>query len=247
MSTSTLILLAGGLGTRLKTISGDLPKVLVPVRGVPFLHYVLKNAENRGIKKVILATGYGHNEIEKFFTTQSYNLEILFSREDKKLGTGGAIKKALDKCSEKKCFVMNADTLLGIDFSSVESNSLRLEEKDPIVVLSAIKVSDSARYGTVAIKDKKVTSFNEKTGTKVAGEISAGLYLLDKNKYLKYVQAKGECFSLEQEVFTNLASEGRLWAYQAGEKDFLDIGVPEDYLQIEEFLTRPSWAFLAKG
>ncbi len=110
------IILAGGLGTRLKSVVADLPKSLAPVAGKPFLAYLLDYSKKQGIKKFIFALGYKTEQIEAFVKESLPDGSYIFSIEEEPLGTGGAIYKACSRISEMHVIVLNADTFFAATF-----------------------------------------------------------------------------------------------------------------------------------
>src|ERR1700712_2491352 len=113
------IILAGGLGTRLKSVVADLPKSLAPVAGRPFLAFLLDYAKKQGVTKFIFALGYKTELIENFIKEYLPEGSYVFSIEEEPLGTGGAIYKACGLAENKNVIVLNADTFFGVSFSNL--------------------------------------------------------------------------------------------------------------------------------
>ena len=109
------VILAGGLGTRLRGIVSNVPKPMAPVNGIPFLSYVLDNLIDNGITRFILSVGYKYEFIEKIYGNSYRRCEIIYSVESKPLGTGGAIKKAINYINDKYFFIVNGDTIFKTD------------------------------------------------------------------------------------------------------------------------------------
>jgi D-glycero-alpha-D-manno-heptose 1-phosphate guanylyltransferase len=116
------VILVGGLGTRLKSMTNGLPKPMIDVNGKPFLSYILNFLCSNGFRKIILAVGYRHNVIESYFKYSYKNMEISYSVEEKSLGTGGAILKTLDLIESDYFFVLNGDTFFNINFNKMEKS-----------------------------------------------------------------------------------------------------------------------------
>ena len=119
------IVLAGGLGTRLRSVVSDLPKPMAPIGDKPFLEYILKYLQKNGIKRAVLSVGYKWETIKEYFGDKFENIELIYSVEDEPLGTGGAIKKAMNQVKNSQVYIINGDTLFDVDLKSLvlEDNS----------------------------------------------------------------------------------------------------------------------------
>ncbi|EAK9910772.1 D-glycero-D-manno-heptose 1-phosphate guanosyltransferase, partial [Campylobacter coli] len=183
------IVLAGGLGTRLRSVVQDLPKPMAPINGEPFLAFVLEHLKKQGITEVILSVSYKYELIQEYFKDEFHGMRIRYNIEKELLGTGGAIKDAL-KLIKNEVYVLNGDTFFDIDLKKlVLSNSNKI-----CIALKQIQNFD--RYGTVNIdKQGLVTSFEEKVFKK-QGLINGGIYLLKKDIFDKFDLEKK--FSFEE-------------------------------------------------
>src|SRR5450755_1730767 len=166
------IVLAGGLGTRLKPVVADLPKSLAPIAGKPFLSYLLDFSKQQGIEKFIFALGYKSEQIEAFVNQYLSDGSYVFSNEEEPLGTGGAIYKACDLVSSSDTIILNADTFFGISFSNLAIIH-ELRKAACTIALKPMKAFD--RYGVVDINNQIVTGFSEKK-YREAGLINGGVY-----------------------------------------------------------------------
>src|SRR5205809_170840 len=119
MQPSSIIILAGGLGTRLRSVVSDLPKCMAPINGKPFLSYVVDYFKTQGVENFIFSLGYKHEVIEEYLNTQYSTFNIQYSIEEEPLGTGGAIKKACCYAIEKNVLVANGDTLFKVNTSTL--------------------------------------------------------------------------------------------------------------------------------
>ena len=223
------IILAGGFGTRLKEVVPDLPKPMAPIKGKPFLAYLLENLSKKGFKRVILSLGYMPEKIIDYFETSFNGIEITYSIEKEPLGTGGATKLALEKCTQDHVYVINGDTYL--DFEVDEIESLWHKNHQPIIV--GVNVEKTSRYGSLEIVDGRVISFKEKAFIK-SGPINAGCYVFTKTQLESFIDK--DRFSLEsdflmyevkKEIFKCILSKGL----------FIDIGIPSDYLKVQLLLS----------
>ncbi len=228
-SNITAVILAGGLGTRLRPAISDKPKVLAEVLGRSFLTYLLDQLSSAGACKVILCTGYMGDKVQAVYGDTYRSLNLLYSQEDKPLGTGGALRLALPLIESDYVLVMNGDSYVRTDLSCYAKWFLQGDKKASLVL---VKVLDTIRYGMVAVeKDETVSAFKEKERSKGAGWINAGIYLI-KTSFLETIPV-GRKFSLERKFFPSLVGNG-LFGYQC-KGEFIDIGTPESYAAAEFF------------
>lgn len=215
------IVLAGGLGTRLRSVVPDLPKPMAPVAGRPFLEIVLGQLARRGFTRVVLSVGYKSELIRAHFGDRFQGLELDYAVEDSPLGTGGAIRLALEHCREDHVFVFNGDTYLDLEVDAVES--LWQAHHEAIVV--GREVEDVSRYGSLRLEDGRIRVFGEKAGSG-RGLINAGCYVLRRDQLDAF--QPGQVFSLEVDYLTGLARDAGIRCFVT-RGHFIDIGVPEDF------------------
>lgn len=216
------VILAGGMGTRLRSVVSDVPKCMAPVAGKPFLYYLLTTLEKAGFTHIILSLGYKHEVIEEWIETFPTAMRISAVTEDHPLFTGGAVKLALTKAEQKEVFILNGDTFLGTDYAGM----LQLHRDTQAQATLALKeMHDFDRYGLVAIEagSNRILQFHEKQFCH-SGLINGGVYLLEKDELDSYP----EKFSLEKDYFEKTVSTHILSGY-ISEGYFIDIGIPEDY------------------
>ena len=213
------IVLAGGLGTRLRSVVSDLPKPMAPIGDKPFLEYILKYLQKNGIKRAVLSVGYKWETIKEYFGDKFENIELIYSVEDEPLGTGGAIKKAITQVKNEKVYIINGDTFFNVDLQSLEL------QNDSKLILSLKQMNEFDRYGCVESDDNNfVTAFTEK-GYKKSGNINGGIYLASIDIFDNY--DLNEKFSFEefmQDNFQKLKASVKVF-----DNYFIDIGIPEDY------------------
>ena len=213
------IVLAGGLGTRLRSVVSDLPKPMAPIGDKPFLEYILKYLQKNGITRVILSVGYKWETIKEHFGDKFENIELIYSVENESLGTGGAIKKAMNQVKNSQVYIINGDTLFDVDLKS-----LVLEDNSKLI-LSLKHMINFDRYGCVESDDNNlVKAFTEK-GYRESGNINGGIYLASKNIFDNF--DLDEKFSFEE--FMQVNFEELKISVKVFEKYFIDIGIPEDY------------------
>jgi D-glycero-alpha-D-manno-heptose 1-phosphate guanylyltransferase len=218
------IVLAGGQGTRLRAILGDLPKPMADIAGRPFLWWLMTRLHQQGVGRVILSVGHRSEVIEDYFGTTFDGMEISYAFEKERLGTGGAIKYALKKARAPQVVVLNGDSYVDVSLPGL-LGKFASANTDLAVAVKYLK--DSGRYGSVVIEEETdiITGFVEKKGTS-AGYINAGVYCLQRDLFLKY--AAPLSFSFERDFLPNqLGAIKPLALKRVGA--FIDIGVPEDY------------------
>jgi D-glycero-alpha-D-manno-heptose 1-phosphate guanylyltransferase len=228
------IILAGGLGTRLRSVVSDIPKCMAPVAGKPFLHYVISFLQKNGIENFIFSVGYMHEAIEMYLQSNYPELKYSISLEEEPLGTGGAIKLACSKALDKNILVANGDTIFKINCNLLSQFH---KEKNASCTLSLKPMVNFDRYGVVELnKNSSIKSFKEKQWYQ-SGLINGGLYALSVEKFLK--ESMPEKFSfekdyLEKNVFP-VDQNTKLYGIIQDEY-FIDIGIPEDYERAQEEL-----------
>lgn len=223
------LIIAGGLGTRLRGVVDDLPKPMAPVRGQPFLTWLFDLIEKQGVEKVVLATGYKHEKISSFFDFRYKNLNIEYSVEAEPLGTGGAVLMALQKIKGENFFLLNGDTYFEVNFHDFEDF---FNSTGSVMSVALHPVKNAARYGTVILQGNRIVAFGEKTANK-GGLINGGIYVVNKKWFEE--NAPGEKFSLEKDVLEKKISDNLITGY-VSDAYFIDIGIPEDYYRAGEEL-----------
>lgn len=222
------IVLAGGLGTRLRSCVADLPKCMAPVGSGPFLEYLLEELARQGVTRVILSVGYLREKVMEYVNRRPWPFDLAWAVEEEPLGTGGGIRLALSKAKEKRVLVLNGDT-----FFHVPSLAELLAVEAPVAM--ALKpMRDFDRYGSVETapvisgevgKPLRVTAFREKKHC-AEGLVNGGVYALDRDLFRGLELP--EKFSFEEAVLEPLAAEGKV-AGKVFDGYFIDIGIPADY------------------
>jgi D-glycero-alpha-D-manno-heptose 1-phosphate guanylyltransferase len=231
----TALILAGGLGKRLRSVVSDRPKPMADVRGAPFLEILIESLAVKGVRQFVLLTGYKGEEIEEHFAaTYRSDVRIIFSRERSPLGTGGAVRNAEGFATDPSLLV-NGDTFFDADLESLLQFH---KDTGAEATLSLFKVEDVSRYGSVVVDGKgMVVGFREKD--EKAGEpgvINAGLSLLSKRLIGSLPSGS---FSMEREIFPSLAASGKMFGLLQ-ERPFFDIGTPESYEAFKLFMKERS-------
>lgn len=227
-----IVILAGGIGSRLKSIVPNKPKPMAKINGVPFLEILIKHLSRQGVSKIILSVGYKAEIIQEYFGCDFCEVEIQYSLEDEPLGTGGAIRLASEKLKNDKFLVINGDTFVDVDLKNFLEFNLMSDE----LLMAAVPISDASRYGTINLSGDLVVEISEKNN-KGYGLINAGCYLINR-KTLDSIDV-GTAFSFERVLLPKLVAERSVRGLIC-KGDFIDIGVPEDYLVAQKMLVRYS-------
>ena len=233
LSQVTAAILAGGMGTRLRSAVADRPKVLAPVLGKPFLAYLLDSLADAGLRDVVLCTGYRAEMVQTQFGSQYRNLSLRYSPESSPLGTAGALRQALAQFTTPNILVLNGDSYCSADLRALLAAH---RNRNARATLTLVEVPDVSRFGRVETDAQgQVVRFDEKGSHTGRGWINAGIYLLQRNG-IESIPAQREV-SLEREVFPAWIGRG-LWGYASTDSRFLDIGTPESYALATEFFGR---------
>lgn len=221
-----VFVLCGGKGTRLGTLTHDIPKPMLNIGQTPFLELLVRFFLSRGLLQFTFCTGHLSKKIEKHFGNKFLGATIRYSHETEPLGTGGALVEAL-KCSNADwVLVCNGDTLVDFDVEKMLLDHV----KDPAPAIVVVKVPDVSRYGLVELIDDKVVFIQEK-GSTGPGYINAGVIMLSRKDILaKHLSGY---FSLEEILLPKLIAEKPLNAIKT-ESFFVDIGLPETYDELNK-------------
>ena len=227
------IVLAGGLGTRLRDAVPDLPKCMAPVAGKPFLSYVIDHLRMQGVGHFIFSLGYKWETIEEYLQKEYSTLNYISVIEEEPLGTGGAIKLALEKLASGSVVIANGDTLFKINLNKILETH-RTNHAECTLALKLMQNFD--RYGVVeAGNNGKIISFREKKYYQ-NGLINGGVYLLNKEKFIS--RSFPEKFSFEKDYLEKFCNEENFFG-SVQDEYFIDIGIPDDYQRAQNELKRP--------
>jgi len=226
------MILAGGLGVRLRPVLSDRPKPLALVHGVPFIDILIDSLASKGVRRFAILTGYMGHMIEEHLKDKYGNkLDIAFSQEEEPLGTGGAVRHAARFATDSTLLV-NGDTFFDADLDRL---SRFHSEKGARASLSLVKAQDPGRYGSVEVdQNGRVTGFREKDASSSGpGLVNAGVSMLSKGFILDLPDIGR--FSMEKDVFPKVAARGELFAL-CQDRAFFDIGTPESYEAFQAFM-----------
>lgn len=225
----TAAILAGGLGTRLRPVITDQPKVLAAIKGRPFLAYLLDQLSDVEVQLVVLCTGYRGEQVKAALGDSHGPLKLIYSQEQSPLGTGGALRKALPLFRSDPVLILNGDSYCDLNLPDFRKWH---ETRGARATVALVRQPDTGRFGRVRLgPDSEVIGFTEKEAEHGAGWINAGIYLLSRS--LLQTISKDSPVSLEQEMFPSWIGQG-LYGY-AAEGRFFDISTPESYANANEF------------
>jgi D-glycero-alpha-D-manno-heptose 1-phosphate guanylyltransferase len=228
-----MLILAGGFGTRLKSVVSDVPKPMAPVAGRPFLAYLLDHWIGQGVQRFVISTGHLASVIESHFGSAYRSASINYVQEQSPLGTGGALRLALENVEWQhgKAIMANGDTWFPVQLQKLCADAVYLGAP---ITLSLKKLEKNDRYAGVTLgAEGQITAF----GVKAAGTalINAGCYLFKVSAMKKELADMPPTFSLENDFLIPFASNAMVGS-SIQDQPFLDIGIPEDYQRASAFL-----------
>lgn len=217
-----IVILCGGQGERLRSVIGEQPKALAKIGERTFLDILIDNILQYGFKRIILSVGYLRKQIKSHFDSYK-DFEIIFSEEEKPLGTGGALKKAKPIIRTNPFIVTNGDSICKVDLRNFFDFHI---EKSALLSIVLVRSRITQDYGSITLDDsKKIISFNEKGDARSESLISAGIYLFQKDIFSH--MPKQNHFSLEYDFFPKIIKNNSFGFLS--EDEFIDIGTPERY------------------
>lgn len=224
------VLLAGGLGTRLRSVVSDRPKPMALIGGKPFMEYVVRGLDSHGITEIIFAVGYKGSMVEEYFKDgAALGIKVSYAYEESLLGTAGAIKNAGRYVTDDRFFVLNADTFYQIDYSRLVDIS---RDMDLDLALVLREVPDVSRYGQAVLDSGRLTAFDEKTEEAAPGTINGGIYYMKRTLLDEIPEGK---VSLEHDMIPKWLAEGKeKLGGIVNDGYFIDIGIPEDYYRFAD-------------
>jgi NDP-sugar pyrophosphorylase family protein len=231
LSDLDVVILAGGFGTRLRSVFSDRPKVLVPINGVPFLRCYLDWLRGFGARRVILSLGHLADQVQQFVASEDWaGMQIESFVESTPLGTGGAVRAVLPLIRSDTALVTNGDSVTRVDLCRFVEFHRQKKARLSMLLTHQPEVRASGLVETAP--DDSVVSFQEKPQQNAGGYINAGMYLIQRDAIAE-IPATGQV-SIEKDVFPKFC--GRGFFALKGEFPFIDIGTPESYRRAGEFL-----------
>jgi mannose-1-phosphate guanylyltransferase len=229
-----IVVLAGGLGTRLDGLLTDAPKIMAPIAGRPFLDYLLGWLTEQGAARVILGLGHRARPVLDYLEAHSFSpLEIITVVEPRPLGTAGALGFASSCLRSDPVMVMNGDTFVEADLSAFLASH---RNAGTAASMLSVQVNDAHRYGRIDIDaSDRIARFEEKSSAATEPSwVNAGVYLFDRSILERIVELQHG--SIERDVLETLPP-GSVHACRT-EGRFLDIGTPESLAQASMFFAR---------
>jgi len=203
-------ILAGGKGERLKPLTKETPKPLLPIKGKPILEWNIERLKEFGVEKIVIGIGHLGEKIEEYFGNgKKIGVEIKYMREELPLGTGGAVKHAAELLG-KRFFMINGDNMADFDYSAMTKVH---KENKAEATIALYEVEDVSSFGVARLNNNKILEFVEKPAKEDAPSklINAGAYVLEKK--ILDIMPTGFCL-IEKELFPELANKGRLYGYE---------------------------------
>lgn len=223
------LILAGGLGTRLRPIVSDRPKPMAEIKGRPFITLVFDQLLKCGIDRAVLCLGHLGELVPPALGDRYGDLKLEYSFETTPLGTGGALRNAQALVPDAEFFALNGDSLCDLDFRALEAAHT---QRGAELTLVALHRDDRSRSGALAADTSgRVTSFESRPRTPTPGLINAGIYVM-RRSVLDAVSTN-RAVSLEDEIMPLLVARGTLYAWRV-DGNFVDIGTPESYLAMRD-------------
>jgi len=223
--TRQAVILAGGLGTRLRGVISDRPKPMAPIGSRPFLDYLVSRLATNHFGHIVICVSYMREKIEEYFGPK-YGSLVSFVVEEEPLGTGGALRNA-KAVLDQRFAVLNGDTYVQVDYGEM----FRFHAANKAIMTIALARSDGDRFGRVLLDGDRIVGFSEKA-RKDGNPVNAGVYIVERS-VLDQIPS-GRAFSLEKELIPMLLSERqRVFGYATG-SEFIDIGEPESYKRLVE-------------
>lgn len=222
-------ILAGGLGTRLRSVIGEQSKVVAEVNGRPFLAHLLDQIARFGFRDVVLCVGWQADAVEAALGAAHGPLRLRYSRESEPLGTGGALRLALPLLEGPAAMVLNGDSYCDADLAAAWTEH---RERRASATLVLVEVPDTSRYGRVELDaDGAICRFTEKQESSTPGWINAGIYLLDRARIETI--SPGRALSFERDVLPAWIGTGLRG--HCTRARFIDIGTPQSYSAASRF------------
>ncbi len=214
--------LCGGLGTRLRAVTGETPKVMAEVQGEPFLDFLIRYLARQGVRRVILCAGYKAESLQAHYRKKFKDMDLMFSIEREPLGTGGAFKNAEHLVKSDVVFGLNGDCFTPVKYPEMFAFH---QSKKALATLVGVRVEGNRDFGTIVMNGQdEIVAFKEKFETKEVQYISAGVYCFHRSIFNHMPKGK---FSIEYDLFPKLIGQ-KFFGYKV-DAPFIDIGTPERF------------------
>ena len=224
------VILAGGLGTRLKTVLKDKPKCLAPINGKLFIDILLDHCIDQGLRRFIICVGHMKEQIIKHLSNRK-DCEIVFSDEGEPLGTGGAIKNAYEYIKGDSFIAMNGDSFIDFEIKALAKN-----RKEYLLSILLYKDRNNLDFGSVKLDERGfILEFDEKKNNSNEIYLNSGRYYFSKEIFNYFPDKRS--FSLEKEIFPDLVKKYKINSLVINKPSF-DIGTPERYALFKKSFLR---------
>ena len=240
------IILAGGLGTRLRSVVSDVPKPMAPVNGKPFLEWLMSSWINKGVSNFILSVGYKYDSIIDHFGSNFKGREVVYAVEERPLGTGGGLLQAVRLLRGNSLFLLvNGDTYFDIDLKRL----LKFHhKKDAKFTMALFKTFDRDRYHSVDLdSEARIRSFKYTGNPNFGGLANGGVAISSAESFEQFDVEKNKKVSLENEILTDMLKSYNHGVYGLLDDGvFIDIGLPSDYERAEAVIASNSLGLNSK-
>lgn len=228
ISPPQVVILAGGLGTRLRPLTDEIPKPMVTIKDKPFLCYLLEYLKELKFTNILILAGWRAEKIIDYFSDgKNFGLTIKYSVEETPLGTGGGLKKA-EELIETEFLMINGDTYLPVDYSALVQEFFRRKKKSLVTVFEN-RMNIPLKNNVTVDENLNIIRYDKRSDDPELNYIESGVSVFSK-EILKYIK-KGEVVSLEEEIYPILIKEGEMTGFVIYQRPY-DIGTPEG---LEEF------------
>src|ERR1700722_3708137 len=232
------MILCGGAGLRLRSVTGNDPKSMAQIAGGPFLGMLLTQLHRYGFKRVILAVGYAGAAIQTYFGKRFGEMDVEYSNESSPLGTGGALGNAAQLIRSSSCLVMNGDSYTDVDLLNF---AIAHDDSGAEISVVVVPVDERGDVGSVLIEaDNNIIQFAEKARPNLAAHLNAGIYMMPAEMLRRIPY--GLVISLERELFPQWIHEGRRVRAFIHSGTCVDRGTPERYQAAQEKLANVEFA-----
>lgn len=231
----TVVVLAGGIGSRLKEVISDVPKPLAPIRGRPFLEYLLSYWIKNNAQHFVLSVGHKYQQIMSHFGTSFNGIPITYVIEHEPMGTGGALLKVLNETRlEDEFFLVNGDTLFLID----QQHIINFHTKSSAELsMSLRQVKDAGRYHRMCLNETgRIIAIEQPNEKKESGQINGGVYIVNSGLFNEWSYDGSKCISLENDIFPSIINTHSIYGFP-DDGDFIDIGIPDDFHKAQNYLS----------
>lgn len=228
------VILAGGLGTRLRPLTYEIPKPMIPINEKPYLEYQINYLRKQGVYEICILTGHLSHVIEAYFGNgHEFGVNITYSKEDRPMGTGGGLKLAEEKLADDFLLIYG-DSFLPVNYQHLLSNFRSATPSALMCVYDNREDTDVKPNIAIEKSTGKILIYSKDVIDSALQYVDAGVLVLNK-KIVQSIIAPSQVVSLEKDIFPQLIREGSMYAYQCQSR-FYDIGTPDRLALAKEVL-----------